>query len=201
MKGVTYTPPDSTVVGRIRRAIPSKELCERARATSLFQQERKFDVVVVFYTLSFGFSAGSDRSIQAFLDRYIEMAYCGGLSYAEFHEWFEPGFVVLLREILDDAIKNFDTGREDLNERLERLRDVLIADATILSLYQDAADVYAATRDDQAGLKHHLAVSLSTGLPTRFRTTDGKTHEQSQLPTDKWVAGALVLLDLSIYDF
>jgi len=196
-----YSPPDSVVVGRIQRAFPSDELRERARATSLVERERKFDIVALFYTLAFGFAAGSDRSLQAFLERYVEMADCEELSYASFHEWFEPGFVALLREILDDAIENLDTGREDLNGRLERFRDVLIADATIVSLYQDAADVYAATGDDQAELKLHLTESLSTGLPTRFRTTDGTTHDRSQLPTGKWVADALILLDLGFYDF
>jgi IS4 transposase len=176
-------------------------LRERARATSLVQRERKFDVVALFYTLSFGFAAGSDRSIQAFLERFVEMADCEKLSYATFHGWFSPAFVALLREILDDAIEDLDTGRADLNGRLERFRDVLIADATIVSLYQDAADVYAATGDGQAGLKLHLTESLSTGLPTRIQTTDAKTQERSQLPTGEWVAGALILLDLGFYDF
>jgi IS4 transposase len=196
-----YSPPDSVVVDRIQRAFPSDELRERARATNLVERERKFDIVALFYTLTFGFAAGSDRSLQAFLERYVEMADCDELSYASFHDWFEPGFVALLREILDDAIENLDTGRTDLNGRLERFRDVLIADATIISLYQDAADVYAATGEDQAELKLHLTESLSTGLPTRFRTTDGTTHERSQLPTGEWVADALILLDLGFYDF
>jgi IS4 transposase len=137
----------------------------------LVEQEWKFDAVALFYTLSFGFAAGSDRSLRAFLERYVEMADCDELSCASFHGWFEPAFVALLREILDDAIENLDTGRADLNGRLERFRDVLIADATVVSLYQDATDVYAATGDEQAGLKVHLTESLSTGLPTRFRTT------------------------------
>ncbi|MDL0119647.1 IS4-like element ISH5 family transposase [Halobacterium salinarum] len=199
--GSVYSPPDSVVVDRIQRAFPSDELRERARATNLVERERKFDIVALFYTLSFGFAAGSDRSLQAFLERYVEMADCDDLSYAAFHDWFEPGFVALLREILDDAIENLDTGRADLSGRLERFRDVLIADATIVSLYQDAADVYAATGEDQAELKLHLIESLSTGLPTRFRTTDGTTHERSQLPTGEWVADALILLDLGFYDF
>jgi len=198
---MAYSPPDSVIVSRIQRAFSPDELRERARATSLIERERKFDVVALFYTLSFGFAAGSDRSLQAFLERYVEMADCDELSYAAFHEWFEPTFVALLREILDDAIENLDPGRADLNGRLERFRDVLIADATIVSLYEDATEVYAATGEDQAGLKLHLTESLSTGLPTRFQTTDAKTQERSQLPTGEWVAGALILLDLGFYDF
>ena len=198
---MTYSPPDSVVVSRIQRAFPSDELRERARATSLVERERKFDIVALFYTLSLGFAAGSDRSLQAFLERYVELSDCEELSYAAFHDWFEPGFVAVLREILDDAIENLDLGREELTGRLDRFRDVLIADGTIVSLYQDAADVYPATGDDQAGVKLHLTESLSTGLPTRFRTTDAKTQERSQLPTGEWVAGALILLDLGFYDF
>jgi len=167
----------------------------------LVERERKFDVVALFYTLSFGFAAGSDRSLQAFLERYVEMADCDELSYASFHEWFEPTFVALLREILDDAIENLDTGRADLNGRLDRFRDVLIADRTIVNLYEDATDVYTATGEDQAVLKLHLTESLWTGLPTRYQTTDAKTQERSQLPTGEWVAGALILLDLGFYDF
>ncbi|THE63751.1 IS4 family transposase [Salinadaptatus halalkaliphilus] len=201
MDSVTYSPPDSVIVDRIQRAFPSDELRERARATNLVERERKFDAVALFYTLSLGFAAGSDRSIQAFLERFVEMSDCDELSYATFHGWFSPPFVALLREILDDAIENLDTKSADLSGRLERFRDVLIVDGSIVSLYQDAADVYAATGDDQAGLKLHLTESLSTGLPTRYRTTDAKTQERSQLPTGEWVAGALILLDLGFYDF
>jgi IS4 transposase len=196
-----YSPPDSVVVDRIQRAFPSDELRERARATNLVERERKFDIVALFYTLSLGFAAGSDRSLQAFLERYVEMADCDELSYAAFHDWFEPGFVALLREILDDAIENLDPGRNDLRGRLEHFRDVLIVDATFISLYHDAKDVYTASGDDQAGLKVHLTESLSTGLPTRLQTTDGTTHERSQLPTGEWVADALILFDLGFYDF
>ena len=201
MAAVSYKPPDSVIVNRIKRAFPSDELRERARATNLIQRERKFDTVALFYTLSLGFAAGSDRSIQAFLERFVEMADCDKLAYPTFHGWFSPTFVALLREILDDAIENLELEQTDLSGRLERFRDVLIVDASIVSLYQDATDVYAATGDDQAGVKLHLTESLSTGLPTRFQTTDAKTQERSQLPTGEWVAGALILLDLGFYDF
>jgi len=143
-----YSLPDSVIVSRIQRALPSDELRERARTMSLVERERKFDVVALYYTLSFGFAAGSDRSLQAFFERYVEMANCDELSYAAFHEWFDPTFVVLLLKILDDGIENLDIGRVDLNGRLDRFRDVLIADGTIVSLSEDATDVYAATGED-----------------------------------------------------
>ncbi len=80
-----YKPPDSVVVNRIQRAFPSDELRERARATNLIQREQKLDIVALFYTLSLGFAAGSDQSIQAFLERYVEMDDCDELLYATIH--------------------------------------------------------------------------------------------------------------------
>ena len=72
--GSVSSQPDSLVVDRIQRAFSSDELRERARATNLIERERKFDIVALFYTLTFGFAAGSDRSLQAFLERYVEIA-------------------------------------------------------------------------------------------------------------------------------
>ena len=103
---MTYSPPDSVVVERIQTAFPSDELRERARAANLVQRERKFDFVALFYTLSFGFAAGSDRSIQAFLERFVEVADCDGIAHTSFSNWFSLTLVALLREILDDAIED-----------------------------------------------------------------------------------------------
>ena len=87
---------------RIHRAFPSDEFRERAHATNLIKHECKFDLVALFYTLSFGFAAGSDRSLQALLERCVEMADCDELPCAAFHEWLGPSLVAPLREILDD---------------------------------------------------------------------------------------------------
>jgi hypothetical protein len=194
-----YTPPDSVVVERIQRAFPSDELRERARAMK--QRERKFDFVALFYTLSLGFAAGTDRSLQAFLERYVEVADCDELSYASFHGWFSPALVAQLREILDDAIENLDPGRNALRGRLERFRDVLIVDETFLSLYDDAEDVYVGYHEQKAGAKLHVIESLSTSLPIRWQTTDGTADERDQLPTGEWVADKLLLFDLGYYSF
>ena len=58
-----HTPLDSVIVRRIQRAFPSDELRERARAANFVEWERKFDLIALFYTLSFGFAARSDRSL------------------------------------------------------------------------------------------------------------------------------------------
>jgi len=196
---MTYTPPDSVVVERIKRTFPRDELRDRGRA--LVDRQRKFDFVALFYTLVFGFAAGSDRSLQAFLERYVEMSDCGTLCYLSFHEWFTPAFVAQLREILDEAIENLDPDRNELRGRLHRFRDVIIADDTFIQLYKDAGDAFAGYRDEYPGAKLHVTESLSTGVPTQLRLTDGKEDERSQLPTGEWVADKLLLFDLGYYSF
>ena len=122
------------------------------------------------------------------------------LSYASFHGWFSPAFVALLRQLLDEAIEELDPGKNELRGRLEHFRDVLIVDATVISLYQDASDVYVGHKETQAGAKLHITESLRSGLPTRFRTSDGTAHERSLLTPGAWMADALILLDLGFYD-
>lgn len=178
---MTYTPPDSVVVERIKRTFPRDELRDCGRA--LVDRQRKFDFVALFYTLVFGFAAGSDRSLQSFLERYVEMSDCGTLCYSSFHEWFTPAFVAQLREVLDEAIENLDPDRNELRDRLHRFRDVIIADETFIQLYKDAGDAFAGYRDEYPCAKLHVIESLSTGVPTQLRLTDGKEDERSQLPT------------------
>lgn len=86
MEVLPYSPPDWVVVEKIQRAFLSDELHEHAHAMT--QREQKFDFIALFYALSLGLAGGSDRSLQGFLERYIEMADCESLSYASFHELF-----------------------------------------------------------------------------------------------------------------
>jgi hypothetical protein len=57
-------------VAGFKERFPSENMRERAHVTSLVERGRKLDAVAMFFTLSFGFAAGSDRSLQAFLERY-----------------------------------------------------------------------------------------------------------------------------------
>jgi putative transposase len=70
------------IVEGIQRAFPSDELRNWARETDLVERERKFDIVALFYTLTLSFAAGSNRSLQAILELYVEVADCDELSHA-----------------------------------------------------------------------------------------------------------------------
>ena len=93
------------------------------------------------------------------------------------------------------------TSSASLGGRLERFRDVLIADASFVELVDSAADVYNAYQDEKAGATVHLTASVATRLPTRFQITEGSVHERSRFRVGPWVAESLVLFDLGYYDF
>jgi hypothetical protein len=96
------------------------------------------------------------------------MSECDELAYTSFTNWVSPALVATLRESLDDAIETLDPGTNELRGHFEHFRDVLIVDATFISLSQDAADVYTATGEGQAGLKLHLTESLFSDLTLRL---------------------------------
>jgi len=147
---VTYNPAGSVAVDRSQRAFPSGALREHARATKRVQRQRNLDVVALLSTRSLGFPAGLDCSSVAVLEYSVEVADCDDLTDASFHGWFSPAFGAFLWEISDDA--------------------------TFISLYHDAADVSADLRDDHAGAKVPLTVSLHQ-LIVDFRDEDGPAVE------------------------
>jgi hypothetical protein len=65
------------------------------------------------------------------------------VTHSSFYEWFSPGFVALLREILD---AHLNPGRNQLHRRLEHFRDVLVRNAKLISLCNDTTDIYALNR-------------------------------------------------------
>jgi len=178
---VSNNPSSGQIERRLTTLLPSTALEDHAEAVGVIEREGKLQIPPLVWSFAFGFATGESRTLAAFRRSYKSTA-DKPLSPGGYYQRLTPS----LAECLCDLVE---------------YRDVLIADATIVSLYQDAADVYAATGENQAELKLHFIESLSTGFPTRFRTTDGTTHERSQLPTGEWVADALILLDLGFYDF
>lgn len=193
--------PESNVVRRLVRTFSATKLHEHADEAGLVERERKLDVVAFFWTLVFGFVNGDDRTVQALLDRYLANAGEETLAYNSFSNWFTPELLTFLRRLLDEQIEQFEPRHDKLEGRLDRFRDVLIADGTFVKLVQSASDVYPAFRDDVAGCKVHLTESLERGIPTRFKLTDAHTNDRSGLNSGSWVENALVLLDLGYYDF
>jgi len=95
--------------------------CASALTQRISSNESASSTSSRYSTFSFGFGASSDRSLQAFLERFVEVNECDELAYISFTNWFSQTFVALLRETLDNAIEDLDSVRNDLRGRLESI--------------------------------------------------------------------------------
>ena len=193
-------PTNSVIENRLTRAFPSERLRELARATGFVERRRKLDAAALFWSLTLGFAIGEDRSVEALRQSYLQ--FVGGelsLTYASFHGWFAPALVTFLREVLDHAIMDLARSTNRFDGRLDRFRDVLIPDTTVVTLYQSLIDSLPGCSDDHAGAKLHVVESVSTGLPTQFSITDARIHESTQLSTGQWLIGSLLLYDQGFF--
>lgn len=149
-----------------------------------------------------GFAVGEDRSIEALRQSYLQ--FVGrefDLRYSSFHGWFGASLTAFLREILDQSIRDLSSSTDCLDGRLNRFRDVLIPDTTLVTLYLSLTETFPGYGDDHAGAKLHVIESVTTGLPTQFSITDARTQERTQLSTGKWFAGSLLLYNQGFFDF
>lgn len=199
---MVYYPPASVIEYRLTRVFPAERLRALARKTGLVERRRKLDAAALFWALTLGFAVGEDRSIEALRQSYLQ--FVGGefdLTYASFHGWFVASLTAFLREVLDQSIEDLACSNDRLHGRLNRFRDVLITDTTVVTLYQSLIGDFSGYGDDHAGAKLHVVESVSTGLPTQFSITDARTHESTQLSTGRWLAGALLLYDQGFFDY
>lgn len=199
---MVYYPPASVIEHRLTRVFPAERLRALARKTGLVERRRKLDAAALFWALTLGFAVGEDRSIEALRQSYLQ--FVGGefdLTYASFHGWFVASLTAFLREVLDQSIEDLACSNDRLHGRLNRFRDVLIPDTTVVTLYQSLIGDFSGYGDDHAGAKLHVVESVSTGLPTQFSITDARTHESTQLSTGRWLAGALLLYDQGFFDY
>ena len=174
-----------------------------ARSTGLVERQRKLDAAALFWALTLGFAVGEDRSIEALRQSYLQ--FVGGefsLRYAPFHGWFATSLTAFLHKVLDQALEDLSQHSTDrFDGRLDRFRDVLIPNTTVITLYQSLIDAYLGSGDEHARAKLHLVESISTGLSTQFPITDTRTHESTQLSTGQWLFGSLLLYDQGYFDY
>ena len=199
---MVYRPPAGVIERRLVQAFPEKRLRELARTTGLVERRRKLDAAALFWALTLGFAVGEDRSIEAFRQSYLQ--FVGeefSLTYASFHGWFVESLTVFLREVLDHALEDLLQSTDRLDGRFAHFRDVLIADTTVVTLYQSLIDTYPGYGEDHAGAKLHVVEAVSTGLPTQFSITDARTHDSTQLATGQWLSGTLLLYDQGFFDY
>lgn len=181
---------------------PDTFIRQLAKSTGAVKRMRNVDPVHLFWTLVLGFGVERERSLAALRRRYI---YASGQSIEEssFYDRFTGRWVKLLKEAVAHALESsFGPGRA-LRGQLERFRDVLITDATVIRLHEMLHDAFPACRTNhtQAAAKLHLVMNVTGGSKQSVRITAERAHENRALRIGPWVKGRLMLFDLGYYDF
>jgi len=134
----------------------------------------------------FGFAAGKDRTLGDFRRCYNSTA-DKTLSPGGFYQRLTP----TLAEYFSD------TAGVDV----ERFRDVMIADGTILRLHEMLSEEYKARHEEQAEAKFHLLHNATEKMIERFETTPEKTRDSSLFKTGSWLQGRLIFFDLAHFKY
>ena len=174
---MAYRPPDSVIEHRLTRRFPAERLRELARKTGLVERRRKLDAAALFWALTLGFAMDEGRSIEALRQSYLRCI--GGdlsVTYASFHGWFGASLTAFLREILTQAVEDATRSDDRLDGRLDRFRDVLIPDTTVVTLYRSLIGSFRARarttleRNSTSSSRSRPGCRGSSRLPMRAPT-------------------------------
>jgi putative transposase len=84
---------------------------------------------------------------------------------------------------------------------LELFRDVVIADGTVLRLWDLLKDTFPACAEGRAAAKLHVVLSVFGHTATQIKLTSQRPNEGKLLSIGPWVQGRLLLIDLGFFGF
>ena len=168
-------------------------LRETASTTGLVKRRSKVDIIPFFWTLVLGFGTGTYRSL-AELRRSFGSSTGVEIVPSTFYDRFTPTLCLFLKKTVTR-----------LGGRLSGFLDLVVADASVISIHKLLADKFPACRnnlnDTRASLKLHLVMSVFGASPRMVQLFSERTKELKMLKVGKWVEGRLLLFDLGYYMF
>jgi IS4 transposase len=178
-------------------------LRKTARETGLIKRERKIDPVLMFWVLVLGFGVQLQRTL-ASLHREYEETGKVHLSRGSFYERFSPELVRFLHACVIHGIEQLaETSHQRLKKNLERFKDLLIQDSTIIRVHEKLAKRWPAARSRKvaAGVKLSILVSAVADGPKRVMITGERTHEVKTLRIGPWIKDRILLFDQGFYKY
>ena len=190
----------SSIPAELRTLFPTRWLNMAARESGLVIRRRKVAPAALFWTLVLGFAVGHRRSL-ASLRRFFHGSTGVRLVPSAFYDRFTEGTVRFLRRGLARAVERLGAPDGRLRGHLERFKDLIVADATVLRLHDALARAYPGCRTNhtRAAAKLHLVMSVLGAGPRSVSVTGERVNERRRLGIGPWVAGRLLLFDLGYF--
>ncbi|GGK79112.1 hypothetical protein GCM10009067_34270 [Haloarcula sebkhae] len=145
------------------------------------------------WALVFGFAAGESRTLAGFRRSYNATA-DETISPGGFYHRLTPTLAEYLRDLVERGLDEVAVP-DPVDTDIDRFRDVMIADGTVLRLHEFLSDEFQSRHEEQAGAKLHLLHNATDQTIERIDVTDEKTHDSTLFKTGSWLHGRLVLFD------
>jgi len=189
----------SRIMRRLTTLFPSEFLEEHAEELGVVKREGKLQIPVLVWALVFGFAAGESRTLAGFRRSYNSTA-DEPISPGGFYHRLTPTLAEYLRDLVERGLDEVAVP-DAVDADIDRFRDVMIADGTVLRLHEFLSDEFQARHEEQAGAKLHLLLNATDETIERIDVTDEKTHDSTLFKTGSWLQGRLVLLDLAYFKY
>lgn len=190
----------SSIPAELRSLFPTRWLNAAARESGLVVRRRKVAPAALFWTLVLGFAVGHRRSL-ASLRRFFQASTGVGVVPSSFYDRFTVGTVRFLRRALARAVERLGQPTGRLRGHLERFKDLVVADATVLRLHDALARAFPGCRTNhtRAAAKLHVVMSVLGAGPRSVSVTGERVNDRRCLSIGPWVAGRLLLFDLGYF--
>ncbi|MFQ3320182.1 MAG: putative transposase, partial [Natronomonas sp.] len=184
---------------RLTTLFPSEFLEEHAEELGVVERDRDLQIPVLVWALVFGFAAGESRTLAGFRRSYNSTA-DETISPGGFYQRLTPTLAAYLRDLVETALGEVAVP-DAVDADIDRFRDVMIADGTVLRLHEFLSDEYEGCHEGQAGAKLHLLHNATDQTIERIDVTDEKTHDSTLFKTGSWLCDRLILFDLAYFKY
>ena len=184
---------------RLTTLFPSKFLEEHAEELGVVERDRKLQIPAFLWAFVFGFAAGESRTLAGFRRSYNSTA-DETISPGGFYHRLTPSLAEYFRDLVEHGLDEVAVP-DTVDADIDRFRDVMIADGTVLRLHEFLSEEYEARKEEQAGAKLHLLHNATEQTIERLDVTDEKTHDSTLFNTGSWLEDRLVLFDRAYFKY
>ena len=184
---------------RLTTLFPSEYLKEHAEELGVVERDRKTQMPALVWSFVFGFAAGESRTLAGFRRSYNATA-DETLSPGGFHQRLTPAFAEYLCDLVEHGIDEVAVP-DVVDTDIDRFRDVMIADGTVLRLHRFLSEEFEPRRGEQGGARLHLLHNVTDQTIERFSVTDEKAHDSTEFSTGSWLKDRLVLFDQAYFKY
>ena len=184
---------------RLTTLFPSEFLEEHAEELGVVERDRKLQIPAFVWAFVFGFAAGESRTLAGFRRSYNSTAN-ETISPGGFYHRLTPSLAEYFRDLVEHGLDEVAVP-DTVDADIDRFRDVMIADGTVLRLHEFLTDEFQARHEEQAGAKLHLLHNATEQTIERLDVTDEKTHDSTLFNTGSWLEDRLVLFDRAYFKY